>query len=105
VGPWRRQGTPAVFPRRALTGARPAYFCRAAAEAARAVFAKSDEEAGGEARPSAWAGVEEGEVGRGLGPRRDGGVARGAGLHGDAALGPQRLDQQGMGGDDPLART
>jgi hypothetical protein len=67
-----------------------------------ALFAKGDEEAGGEDRPSAWEGLEEGEVGMGLGPLRDGGVEVCDGVPGDAELGNKGLDQQGMGGDDAL---
>jgi hypothetical protein len=67
---------------------------------ARALFPKGDEEAGGEDRPSAWEGLAEGAVGRGLGPRRAGRVERGDGLQGDAELGHERLDHQGIGGDD-----
>jgi hypothetical protein len=65
-------------------------------------FAKGDEQAGGEDRPSAWEGLKEGEVGRALGPLRAGGVEVGDGLQGDAELGHQGLDHQGMGGDDAL---
>ena len=65
-----------------------------------ALFAKGDEEAGGEDRPSTWEGLEEGEVGMGLGPLRDGDVEICDGLQGDTELGNQRLDQQGMRGDD-----
>ena len=66
------------------------------------LFAKGDEEAGGEDRASAWEGLEEGAVGMGLGPLRDGGVELGDGLQGDAELGDKGLDQQGMGGDNAL---
>jgi hypothetical protein len=69
---------------------------------ARALFPKGNEEAGGEDRPSAWEGLAEGAVGMGLGPRRDGRVERGDGLQGDAELGHQRLDHQGMRGHDAL---
>ena len=65
------------------------------------LFAKGNEQAGGEDRPRAWEGLEEGEVGMALGTLRDGGVAVGNGLPGDAELGNQRLDQQGIRGDDP----
>ena len=65
-----------------------------------ALFAKGDEEAGGENRPSTWEGLEEGEVGRGLGPLRDGEVEISDGLQGDTGLGHKRLDQQGIGGDN-----
>ena len=64
--------------------------------------ATGDEKAGAEARPRAWEGWQEGEVGMALGPRRDGGVEGGEGLQGDAELGHQRMDQQGLGGDDAL---
>jgi hypothetical protein len=67
-----------------------------------ALFAKGDEKAGGEDRPSAWEGLKEGEVGMALGTLRDGGVEVGDGLQGDAELGNKRLDQQGIGGDDAL---
>ena len=67
-----------------------------------ALFAKDDEEAGGEDRPSAWEGLEEGEVGMALGTLREGGVEVGDGLQGDAELGNKCLDQQNMGGDDAL---
>ena len=65
-----------------------------------ALFAKGNEEAGGEDRPSAGEGLEEGEGGMALGTLRDGGVEVGDGLQGDAELGNQGLDQQDMGGDD-----
>ena len=67
-----------------------------------ALFAKGNEKAGGEDRPRAWEGLEEGEVGMALGTLRDGGVEVGDGLQGDAKLGNQRLDQQGMRGDNAL---
>jgi hypothetical protein len=69
-----------------------------------ALFAHGPEKAGGEDRPRAGEGLAEGEVGRTLGTRRDGGVAVGNGLHGDAARGHQGLDPQGMGGEDALSR-
>src|SRR6266702_6664640 len=67
-----------------------------------ALFAKGDEEAGGEDRPSTWEGLEEGKVGMGLGTLRDGDVEIGDGLQGDTELGNQRLDQQGIRGDNAL---
>src|SRR5262245_5086360 len=67
-----------------------------------ALFAKGDEEAGSEDRPSTWEGLEEGKVGMALGTLCDGGVEVGDGLQGDAELGNQCLDQQGMRGDDAL---
>jgi hypothetical protein len=57
---------------------------------------------GGEDRPSAREGLEEGEGGRALGTLRDGGVDVGDGLQGDAELGNKGLDHQDMGGDDTL---
>src|SRR6266699_1988489 len=53
------------------------------------LFAEGDEEAGGEDRPSAWKGLEEGEVGMGLGTLRDGSVEICDGLQGDTELGNQ----------------
>src|SRR5262249_9342908 len=67
-----------------------------------ALFAKGNEQAGGKDRPRAWEGLEEGEVGMALGTLCDGGIEVGNGLQGDAELGHQRLDQQGMRGDDAL---
>src|SRR5262245_26178811 len=67
-----------------------------------ALFAKGNEKAGSEDRPRAWEGLEEGEVGMALGTLRDSGVEVSNGLQGDAELGHQRLDQQGIGGDDAL---
>src|SRR5262249_17320562 len=54
---------------------------------ARVLVATGDEEAGSADRPSAWEGLEEGEVGMGLGPLRDGGGEGCDGLQGDAELG------------------
>jgi hypothetical protein len=65
-----------------------------------AVFAAGDEEPRGEAGPRAWAGWEQGESGMALRRRRDGGVARGAGLHGDAELGDAGLHQERIGRHD-----
>ena len=66
------------------------------------LFAKGDEEAGSKDWPSTWEGLEEGEVGMALGALCDGSIEVGNGLQGDAQLGHQCLDQQGIGSDDAL---
>jgi hypothetical protein len=73
------------------------------ARIAGALVATGNAQAGSAERSRAWEGLEEGEVGRALGPRRHSGVEGSHGLPGAAARGHQRWDQQGMGGDDALS--
>jgi hypothetical protein len=95
-GPWRRQGTPACWPRRSGTGARPAYVCRSVAEAERSrgspQATRRRAAKPGSAPRSAWHRRSSG----GLCARRAGGINGGKGLHGDPELGAQGLDEHGL---------
>jgi hypothetical protein len=67
-----------------------------------ALFAEGDEEARSEDGTRSWERLEEGEVGVVLGALGDGVVACCDRLQGDAELSDERLDHQGIGGDDAL---
>ncbi len=66
------------------------------------LFAERDEESGGKDRTSAWQSGKQGKIGMALGTLRDGVVEVGNRLEDAPKLGDEGLDQEGMGGDNPL---
>jgi hypothetical protein len=69
-----------------------------------ALFPAGDQEAGREDGASAGERLEAWEVGMAGGTLGDGGVASGTRLQGDTKLGQEGLDEEGMGGKDPVIR-
>jgi hypothetical protein len=67
-----------------------------------ALFAAGDAEAGRKHGPSPWQGVQQREVGMGLGALGDGVVDVGKGLHGDPEVGDEGVHEEDMGGDDAV---
>ena len=66
------------------------------------LFAKGDEQPGGEDRARSWEGLDQGEIGMALSVLRDGGVEIGEGLQGDTELGDEGLPQKRIGRDDAV---
>src|SRR5262245_10299381 len=66
------------------------------------LFAEGDEEPGGKDRTRTWKGLEQGEIGRTLGPLGDGVVEGLDSVQGGTELADKGLDEQDIGGDDAL---
>ena len=105
LGTLEAPGHPRLFPAAFRARGHPRLLLPCgSARIAGAWFAQGPEPAGGADRPRAWEGWDEGAGGRARGTRRAGGGDGREGRHGDAELGHQRWDPQGMRGDDACLR-